>query len=189
MKKHIIKKLALISAIALIGVGAAACGSSSSSSSSKSTKTTQTAKSKYNFNGKTAHLKTIDAKITKVRFFNGNEENGNKKVIAFEYTITNKSKKPVDVNTAWISNFNAYQSNKNTDGKLEVASTPGNYQDILDNQDQKIKKGGHLNFVIAYELKNDTKPVTLKAEDEIAEKVYGKKAYKIGTFENQKESF
>jgi hypothetical protein len=188
MRNKFIRKVALVSAAALIGLGATAC-SSSSSSSSKSTKTSQTAKkkSKYSFDGTTAKLPGMTAKVDKVRFFNASEMTNNKKVIVFEYTITNTGKKSLDVNTAWIGHFNAYQPNKNTDGKLEVATTPMNYENILDNQDQKIKKGGHLNFVAAYELKSDTTAVTLKAQDILGEKTYGKHVYKLGTFENQKE--
>lgn len=188
MKSKFIMSAIILASVSLL---ATACGSNkNSSSSSNNTKTSQSTKkapSEYYFDGTTANIRDLKIKITGVKFYNGLTEN-DKKSIAFEYDITNKTNKDIDVNTGWLAVFNAYQENKNTDGKLEVDSTPTNYNNLLKNQDQKIKKNGHLNFVIAYKLDNDKQPVVLKATKGFDGKFLGQKSFEIGKFENQKDS-
>lgn len=190
MKSKFIASAITVASIAVLTV---ACGSNKSTNtnnatnSSKTSQATKKAPSEYYFDGTTANIRDLKIKITGVKFYDGLTEN-DKKVIAFEYDLTNKTNKDIDVNTGWLAVFNAYQDNKNTDGKLEVASTPTNYNNILKNQDQKIKKNGHLNFVVAYELDNDTQPVVLKATKGFDGKFLGQKSFKIGKFEKQKDS-
>lgn len=190
MKKKYILAATLL---ATTGLALSACSSSNSSSDSAKSSSSKTVKqsskkstntSKYYFNGTTANIHDITIKITGVKFFNGLEAS-DKKLIVFEYDLTNKTNKDIDVNSGWQAVFNAYQENKNTDGKLEVGATPTNYSNLLDNQSQTIKKNGHLNFVAAYELKDDKTPVVLKATQGYDGKEIGQKTYKIGTFEDQ----
>lgn len=183
------KLIGLISSTLAISLLATACSSSTSKeSNTKSTqpssKKSSTAKSKYYFDGNSANIRDLKIKITGVKFYNGLEPK-DKKLIAFEYDITNKTNKDIDVNTGWQAVFNAYQDNKNTDGKLEVGATPSNYSNLLDNQSQTIKKNGNLKFVAVYELRSNTTPVILKATKGLDGHEIGQKTFKIGKFENQ----
>lgn len=170
----------------IVATSIALLGTSSIAATTPNNNTVYAAKKKYYFKNNVAKLKGLKIKITAVKFFKADPEVGQKKCIVFEYDITNTSKKSINPDVAWIVNFNAYQSNKNTDGRLEVGSIPMDYENLLDNANQKVKKNGHIKYVIAYELRNSSTPVILKAEDGLY-KVYGKQKFKIGTFQMPKQ--
>ncbi|WP_368252050.1 DUF5067 domain-containing protein [Enterococcus sp. 2201sp1_2201st1_B8_2201SCRN_220225] len=97
----------------------------------------------------------------------GNEY-GEAPVIAFWYdTLVSPdydNSMPVNPTTAWISNFKAIQDNDpNMVNELNVASLPD--QAHLDTQSAEIKPGGTLANSVAYELTDDSTPVTLVAGD------------------------
>lgn len=174
--------------ILLTGLSLAGCSASSSNKPSSKPKTdTVKTTSKYYFDGKKASIRDLDITITKVRFFKGATPK-EKNQIAFEYTVKNKSKKKLDITTSWLAVFNAYQDNKNTDGKLEVGATPMNYYgEILDNQNKTIKKGGELKGAIAYDLDSKKIPVTLKATKGAMGPKIGQKIFKLEKFQSQKQ--
>ena len=180
------KKIITLSFAVLTGLSLAGCSGSSNSKTSNKPKTeTVKPKPKYYFDGKTANIRDLKITIIKVKFFKKAQPK-EKNQIAFEYTVKNKSKKKIDVTTAWLAVFNAYQDNKNTDGKLEVGPTPMNYAGkLLDNQNKTIKKGGELQGVISYSLDNNKIPVTLKATKGVSGAKIGQKIYKLGKFKTQ----
>lgn len=176
------KKIGLICASMIACLSLAACGNQTTSHTSSSAKTTQVHK-KYYFDGKVANLKDEKIKIDKVSFYKGDESSNNKNLIVFDYTITNKSDKDIDAISGWQAVFNAYQDNKNTEGKLEVGSLPNDTsEEILNNQDQIIKKGGSVKCRAAYQLDSNSKPVVLKAVKGYDKKFLGKKTFKIRKF-------
>lgn len=150
--------------------------------------TVQAAKKKYYFKKDTAKLRDLKIKIDKVRFLSPSEDGTtDKNMVVFEYSITNLSNKDIDAVTGWQAVFNAYQKNKDTEGKLEVGSTPSEYQDAIDVQTQKINKNGTVKCVTAYELADTKTPVVLKATKGFEGKKLGQKTYQIGTFEQAKD--
>lgn len=182
------KKILTIGAITLMGLSIVACGKQQSSTSTKSS-TTQQTHGKYYFDGTTANLQDVKIKITGVKFYQGDETTNGKNVICFDYTITNKTDKDVNALTGWQAVFNAYQDNKNTEGKLEVAPMPSDTSDqILQEQDQSIKKGGSVQCRMAYELDSNKKSVVLKATKGYDGTFLGKKVFKIGKSLNQEKS-
>ena len=131
------KKIGLICITLLAGVSLAACSNQQSKSTKSST--SQQTHGKYYFDGTTANLQDVKIKITGVKFYQGDETTNGKNVICFDYTITNKTDKDVNALTGWQAVFNAYQDNKNTEGKLEVAPMPSDTSDqILQDQDQSL---------------------------------------------------
>lgn len=183
------KKIITIGATILAGLSLAACGNNSTSSSNKATTSSQQLHGKYYFDGTTANLQDVKIKIIDVKFYQGNDSTDGKNLIAFEYEITNKTDKDIDAINGWQTVFNAYQDNKNTEGKLEVGPLPANTSDeILHDQDQTIKKGGTVKCIAAYELDSNSKPVVLKATKGYDGTVLGKKTFKIGKFLNQDET-
>ena len=166
----------------------AACSNQQASTSTKNGSTQQT-HGKYYFDGTTANLQDVKIKITGVKFYQGDETTNGKNVICFDYTITNKSDKDVNAITGWQDIFNAYQDNKNTEGRLEVAPMPEDTSDqILQDQDQSIKKGGSVQCRMAYELDSNKKPVVLKATKGYDGTFLGKKTFKIGKSLNQEKN-
>lgn len=182
------KKIGLICAALLAGVSLAACGNQQASTSTKNGSTQQT-HGKYYFDGTTANLQDVKIKITGVKFYQGDETTNGKNVICFDYTITNKTDKDVNALTGWQAVFNAYQDNKNTEGKLEVAPMPSDTSDqILQEQDQSIKKGGSVQCRMAYELDSNKKPVVLKATKGYDGTFLGKKTFKLDKLLDQKQA-
>ena len=173
------KKTGLICAALLTCGSLASCGNQTSKSES-SVKTQPTTKSNYYFNGTTANLHDLKIHIDKVSYYPGDETTDNKNVICFDYTITNKTDKDIDALTGWQAVFNAYQDNKNTEGKLDVAPMPNDTSDqILHDHDQTIKKGGTVKCRTAYELDSNSKPVILKATQGIDGKFLGTRFVKL----------
>lgn len=182
------KKAITIGATMLVGLSLAACGNQQLSTSAKSS-TTQQTHGKYYFDGTTANLQDVKIKITGVKFYQGDETTNGKNVICFDYTITNKTDKDVNALTGWQAVFNAYQDNKNTEGKLEVAPMPSDTSDqILQEQDQSIKKGGSVQCRMAYELDSNKKPVVLKATKGYDGTFLGKKTFKLDKLLDQKQA-
>lgn len=185
---YIMKKILTIGTTLLAGLSLAACGNQQSSTNTKSS-TSQQTHGKYYFDGTTANLQDVKIKITGVKFYQGDETTNGKNVICFDYTITNKTDKDVNALTGWQAVFNAYQDNKNTEGKLEVAPMPRDTSDqILQEQDQSIKKGGSVQCRMAYELDSNKKPVVLKATKGYDGTFLGKKEYKIDKLLDQKQA-
>lgn len=177
------KKISLLCAVALAGLSLTACGNSSQKKNTTSKQTSSKVVKKYYFDGKTANLKDEKITINKVSFYKGDETSDNKNLIVFDYTITNKSDKDINAINGWQAVFNAYQDNKNTEGKLEVGSLPNDTSsEILHNQDQTIKKGGSVKCRAAYQLDSNSKPVVLKAVKGSDGDFLGKKTFKIGKF-------
>lgn len=103
-----------------------------------------------------------------------------KNLICFDYTITNKTDKDINAIDGWQAVFNAYQDNKNTEGKLQVGALPPDTSEkVLDIQDQTIKKGGTVKCRASYELASTSKLVVLKATKGDSGKYLGKKVYYI----------
>lgn len=173
-------KVITISATTLACLSLVACGNTTSKKASSANSSSQVAKSKYYFDGKTANLHDLKIHIDKVSYYKGDDTTDNKDVICFDYTITNKTDKDIDALTGWQATFNAYQDNKNTESKLDVAPMPSDTSDqILHDQDQTIKKGGSVKCRTAYELDSTSKPVVLKATQGVDGKFLGKKTYKV----------
>ena len=182
------KKILTIGATLLTSLSLAACGNQQSSTNTKSN-TSQQTHGKYYFDGTTANLQDVKIKITGVKFYQGDETTNGKNVICFDYTITNKADKDVNALTGWQAVFNAYQDNKNTEGKLEVAPMPSDTSDqILQEQDQSIKKGGSVQCRMAYELDSNKKPVVLKATKGYDGTFLGKKTFKLDKLLDQKQA-
>lgn len=107
----------------------------------------------------------------------GNEYS-DKPVIAFWYNTTNITGKEFDPGTAWIAMFTAIQDNNpNAINELEVGMLPD--EQFLDSQLETIKQGGTVANAIAYELDDDTTPVTLKATKGIGGEVLGEQNFEI----------
>lgn len=150
---------------------------------SQPTNTVQAA-AKYKFKKNVAKIHDLKIKINKVKFLKPSDTDEHNRIV-FEYTITNKTNKDINAITGWQAVFTAYQKNKNTEGQLEVGSTPNGYDDELKNQSQKINKGGSVKGVTVYNLDNVTTPVVLKASQGIDGKKIGQKTYKIGDFQEE----
>ena len=74
--------------------------------------------------------------------------------------------------------FTAIQdNNKNMVNELKVAGHPDD--SLIDTQDAKIKKGGTVKNAIAYELSDETTPVTLKATQGMDGKDLGQKNFEV----------
>ena len=79
---------------------------------------------------------------------------------------------------AWLAVFTAVQDNdKNMVNELQVAGHPDD--SLIDTQDAKIKKGGTVKNAIAYELSDETTPVTLKATQGMDGKDLGQKNFEV----------
>ena len=134
--------------------------SSDSSSSSK-----ETSPSEYFANNELV-TKDIKIVITDYKVIQPGEtgnEYGDKPVIAFWYDTTNVSgKEGTNATTAWITCFEAIQDNDpNVVNTLNVGMLPDST--FTDSQLKDIKAGGTVSNAIAYELKDTTTPVLLKA--------------------------
>ena len=106
----------------------------------------------------------------------GNEY-GQKPVIAFWYEITNLTDKNVTPMN-WIYVFSAYQDNNpNAVNELEVASLPD--ARFRDTQTEQIKNGGTVQNAVAYELDDDTTPVSLVASKGFGSDEIGRTTYNV----------
>lgn len=183
------KKMVTIGAALLATLSLSACGNSTSSTTGNNAFNAKKAHGKYYFDGKTANLHDVKIHIDHVQFYQASEETNNKNLICFDYTITSKTDKDINALTGWQAVFNAYQDNKNTEGKLEVGALPPDTSDqVLHDQDQTIKKNGTVKCRAAYELDSTSKPVVLKATQGVDGKFLGKKTYKLGKLSNRSQN-
>lgn len=180
------RKIITISTAFLAAVSLSACSASPGSTNNNSASSVKKTHSKYYFDGKTANLHDVKIHIDKVSYYPKTAGSEGKNLICFDYTITNKTDKDIDALTGWQAVFNAYQDNKNTEGKLDVGPMPDDTSDqILHDQDQTIKKGGTVKCRTAYELDSNSKPVVLKATQGMDGKYLGKKTYKLNKLRSQ----
>lgn len=181
------KKLATLGVTLLATMALSACGSSkankseSSSSSDTNTHTVKTQKkSDRYFKNNVLKLNDLTIKITKTEvILKGNEGNeyNDGDVFAIWFDITNTSgKKDISPLTAsWI--FEATQSTKNTDKKLDVGSDVD--EKLTDIQDDNIKKGKTSKGSIAWVLNDHKTPIKLNAMLPSESTVIGTQTYNI----------
>lgn len=171
----------LLASMFLVGCSTKQEEKKTSDSTKTEEKKEETKKNTIGFDGKVVEIndlkiEIIDYKIIKVGE-KGNEY-GSKPIIAFWYNTTNKSDKEIDPTSAWMAVFTVIQdNNKNMENELKVAGHPDN--SLLDTQLAKIKKGGTVKNAVAYELSDETTPVTLKATQGVDGKDLGKKDFEI----------
>lgn len=171
----------LLAGMFLVGCSTKQEEKKTSDSTKTEEKKEETKKNTIGFDGKVVEIndlkiEIIDYKIIKVGE-KGNEY-GSKPIIAFWYNTTNKSDKEIDPTSAWMAVFTVIQdNNKNMENELKVAGHPDN--SLLDTQLAKIKKGGTVKNAVAYELSDETTPVTLKATQGVDGKDLGKKDFEI----------
>ena len=137
----------------------------------------------YTFKDGKVTMEDIDLKITKYKVIPVGEEGneyGDAPVIAFWYETTNKTEKDISPMTAWFASFpeGPIQDNdKNKVNKLQVALHPD--KALVNDQMSKIKKGGTVKNAFAYELSDETTPVTLKATQGMDGKDLGQKNFEV----------
>lgn len=160
----------VIIAAFVIGIGGIILTAVFDGGSKKATNTTSSdvdnvtdvSKPQGSFDGHTAKLPKYTIKIKDVSI--GETDEG-KKCMVFDYTVYNKSAKDMSASDAWMQTFSAYQPDKNTQNLLD--QDVGDVDDSLsDEMNQEINKGGHAKGEFIALLKNDKKPVILKAKDE-----------------------
>lgn len=124
-----------------------------------------------NFDGKTLKGNSYSITILEHKVIQpgekGNEYSDNP-VIAFWYDTTvnaDYNEQPaITPSMAWIMNFKAIQDNdENMVNELKVSSLPD--EAFLQSQTAEIKPGGTVKNAVAYELTDDTTPVTLVAQN------------------------
>lgn len=169
------KRIVAVILCCLMCLTLVACGSSSKEKSKeKSTETHKVKTSKKNtkkikpyFKNNVAEMTNLKVEITEVRVIPAGEEGNEyseKPVIAFWYTATNKSSKDIDPIDAWLSFFIVIQDNDpNRINELGKAPNP-DYR-FNETQFETIKPGGSVQGACAYELDDETTPVTLVASD------------------------
>lgn len=172
----------LISLVVILSLALAACSSNDEKDKTETAKSETKASDAPSFKNNTVILNDISVKITDTVFRPaGTTEYQNTDQLLVEYKATNKSDKEIDRISAWLAAFEAYQDSKDAERKLEVGAAPfdGKYQAMLDNQSDNIKKGGTVEGVIAYDLKDTKTPVTLKAQQGVGGKELGTKTINI----------
>jgi hypothetical protein len=125
---------------------------------------------KATFDGTILKGNTYTIKITDHKVIQPGEkgnEYGQKPVIAFWYdtlvAADYDNSLPIDPTSAWITNFEAVQdSDPNAVTPLNIATLPDDQ--YLNTQTSTIKPGGTVSNAVAYELTDDSAPVTLTAK-------------------------
>lgn len=164
MKKRLIAIILCCLMCATLG----ACGKNNNTTETQKAKTSKkiTKEFKPYFKNNVAEMTDVKVEITEVRVIPAGDEGneyGEKPIIAFWYTATNKSNKDIDPLSAWLSFFTAIQDNDpNIINELEVAPSPDDR--FLNTQTEIIKQGGSVQGVWAYILDDETTPVTLVAK-------------------------
>lgn len=127
----------------------------------------------------TKNIKIEITKYTVIPVGKKGNEYGDKPVLAFWYKVTNLSTDRTDPTTAWISTFKAIQDNDpNAVNTLNVGSLPDS--EFLDSQIKDIKTNGTVNNAVAYELTDETTPVSLvAAKNIITGEDLGKQEYPV----------
>ena len=183
MKKKIIALM--LASLFLVSCGKKEEPKKEETKTTESTKTEEKKEEKkkdnIGFDGKVAELNDLKIEIIEYKIIKVGEkgnEYGSKPIIAFWYNTTNKSDKEIDPSIAWLAVFTAIQdNNKNMVNELKVAGHPDD--SLIDTQDAKIKKGGTVKNAIAYELSDETTPVTLKATQGMDGKDLGQKKFEV----------
>lgn len=99
-------------------------------------------------------------------------------VIAFWYTITNLTDEPMTISMPWMMAFTAVQDNDpDVINELEVGALPD--PEFRDSQLEKIKPDGSAQMAIAYQLTDDTTPVTLIATKGMLGDELGRQEYPV----------
>lgn len=138
---------------------------------------------KATFDGTTLKGNTYTIKITDHKVIQPGEkgnEYGQKPVIAFWYdtlvAADYDNSMPIDPTSAWITNFEAVQDNDpNAVTPLNIATLPDDQ--YLNTQTSTIKPGGTVSNAVAYELTDDSTPVTLTAKSFVKE--FGKADFQV----------
>lgn len=179
MKKKIIALM--LTSLFLVSCGKKEEPKKEETKTTESTKTEEKKKDNIGFDGKVVEINDLKIEIIDYKIIKAGEEGnkyGKKPVIAFWYNTTNKSDKEIDSSMAWLAVFTAMQdNNKNMVNELQVAGHPDD--SLIDTQDAKIKKGGTVKNAIAYELSDETTPVTLKATQGVNGKKLGEKNFEV----------
>lgn len=182
------KKLLTTALVGMTTLSLAGCGIRNQKTTTTKSTTSQVHR-KYYFDGKTANLHDEKIKITKISFYSADENTADKNLIVFDYDITNKTNKDIDAISGWNVAFKAYQDNKNTEGRLKVGGLPEDTsQQVLNDQDQTIKKGGTVHSRAAYKLDSNEKPVVLKCFKGTDGRFLGQKKFKIGKFKDDEST-
>lgn len=162
------KRLIAIILCCLMCAALGACGKNNNTTETQKAETSKkiTKEFKPYFKNNVAEMTDVKVEITEVRVIPAGDEGneyGEKPIIAFWYTATNKSNKDIDPLSAWLSFFTAIQDNDpNIINELEVAPSPDDR--FLNTQTEIIKQGGSVQGVWAYILDDETTPVTLVAK-------------------------
>lgn len=122
------------------------------------------------FDGTILKGNSYTVKITSHKIIQPGEkgnEYSEKPVIAFWYDTMvapdYDNSEPIKPSFAWIMNFKAIQDNDpNKVNELKMGSLPD--EQFLKSQTAEIKPGGTVSNAVAYELSDETTPVTLIAE-------------------------
>lgn len=130
------------------------------------------------FNGKTLNKADYKIAINKV-YTESEPDDSGKQIIVFDYTVHNKTGKNISADAAWQETFQAFQPTKNVERSLHIGT--------LDNDDggefDRIRKDGTAHAQFAYEIKNPSHPVLLKAYNENGNLI-GKHSYILKTKHN-----
>lgn len=124
-----------------------------------------------NFDGKTLKGNSYSITILEHKVIQPGEEGNeysDKPVIAFWYDTTVNSdyndQPAINPSAAWIMNFKAIQDNsEDMVNELRIGMLPD--KEFLQSQTAEIKPGGTVKNAVAYELTDDTTPVTLIAQN------------------------
>lgn len=142
---------------------------------------TEEKKTNIGFDGRTAEIDDLKIVITEYKVIRPGEsgnEYGEKPVIAFWYETTNKTDKEIDPMIAWHAVFTVIQDNsKDMVNELQAVGHPD--KNLLNNQMSIIKKDGTVKNAVAYELTDETTPITLKATKGVLGKEIGKHNFEI----------
>ncbi|MCL0330634.1 DUF5067 domain-containing protein [Apilactobacillus xinyiensis] len=173
------KKIAALSVTTLALLTLTACGSKSENKSN-STNVSVGKTDNYYFKNDVANIRDLKIKINKVKIIQAGQKGndyGQKPVIAYWYSVTNKTNKEIDPNSAWMAVFQATQSDNNAEHTLDVTALPDSK--YLDSQMDKIKKGGTVKNAVAYTLHDTKSAVKLTANKGIGGEKIGSQNYNL----------
>lgn len=179
------KRMLAMAFVAATSMAFSSCGSNTASEqSAEAVEATDAVKEEtenYYFKDNVLVAEDVKIEITDYKVIPAGElgnEYSDKPVIAFWYNTTNISGKEVDPSMAWIVMFTAIQDNNpNAINELDMGMLPD--EQFLDTQSEIIKKGGTVANAVAYELDDDTTPVTLKATKGIMGEYLGEQNFEI----------
>lgn len=180
MKK---KQLLLILLALVMTFSFAACGGDSSEggATNETEQEKEEPTEEFYFKDNVAVLTDVKIEITDYKILavgEGGNEYGDVPLIVFYYDVTNLSgSEDVTASGAWIAVFDALQDNDpNVVNELEV----GMFSDEnLPDGFETIKKDGTASDAIAYELADETTPVTLKATKGLGGIELGEQTFEI----------